>query len=437
MHDPHLAATGVLNYRDGELYCESAALAAIAGEVDTPTYVYSDAELRRNANRFLAAARELEQKCLVCYAVKANGNPALLRILAGLGLGADIVSGGELFLALKAGFEPQQIVFSGVGKTKREIAEAISAGILALHVESQDEQALLSQVAESLQRVAPMAVRVNPDIRVETHAHVATGQKSHKFGVSSNLALEMMRSAQQDRWLNPIGLSVHLGSQIKSVEPFELAAQTLGRLADQLAAGGLGLDYLDIGGGLAIDYGQGAGPTVPHWLLGAAPAVLRRGYRLLAEPGRAIVGSVGLLLTRVLYTKNQGGRRLIITDAGMTDLIRPALYGAEHPIVPVRSRTGARTVQVDIAGPVCESSDVLARNKSLPDLEPGDLLAILQTGAYGFVMSSNYNSRPRPAEVLVKGSRFRQIRRREGYAALLGDGEMDDDQPRAPETDSR
>jgi diaminopimelate decarboxylase len=418
--DP-LLETGALGYLSGELHCESVALSAIANEYGTPTYVYSKAELKRNAERFLNAARSLGGDCLICYAVKANGNPKLLRILSGLGLGADIVSGGELFLALKSGFDAQRIVFSGVGKTEREIREAISAGVLALHVESQGELALISRMAESLNQIASIAVRVNPNIKVETHAHVATGQKSHKFGVAPELSLDMIRTARQDPWLRPVGLSAHLGSQIKSVEPFEVVVQKLGRLADELSADGLQLDYLDIGGGLAIDYGQGAGPSVLDWLKTSSPNVLRRGYRLLVEPGRSIVGSAGFLLTRVLYTKDQAGQRIVITDAGMTDLIRPALYGAEHPIVPVFQSAGAEVTPVDIAGPVCESSDMLARGRSLPNLQPGDLLAILQAGAYGFAMSSNYNGRPRPAEVLAESARSCLIRRRESYASLLGD----------------
>lgn len=420
MDDPHLARPGVLDYRDGELHFESIGLPAIARLYGTPTYVYSYSELHRNATSFLEAAQGLEKDCLVCYAVKANGNPAILRILAGMGLGADIVSGGELYLALKSGFDPQHIVFSGVGKTDQEIAEAISAGVLALHIESQGEQAAVSRVAESLNKVASVAVRINPDIKVNTHAHVATGQKSHKFGVAPDRALAMMRAAQADPWLQPVGLSAHLGSQIGSVEPFDQVAQKLGQLAEELSADGLQLDYVDIGGGLAIDYGQGAGPSILEWLEGASPGILRRGYRLLVEPGRSIVGSAGLLLTRVLYTKNQGGRRIAITDAGMTDLLRPALYGAEHPVVPVIQPGGTEEALVDIAGPVCESSDVLARGRILPLLKPGDLLAVLQAGAYGFVMSSNYNGRPRPAELLVKGSRTEIIRQREGYSALLG-----------------
>jgi len=421
MADGRLEPAGAWDYRDGELHGESVALSAIARAYGTPTYVYSAAELRQNAGRFLAAAKSLAGECLVCYAVKANGNLEVLRILAGLGLGADIVSGGELFLALKSGFNRQHIVFSGVGKTEGEIAEAIAAGILALQVESQGELAAISRVAESSSLVAPIAVRVNPDIKVETHAHVATGQKSHKFGVAPDLALAMMRAAQTDPWLKPVGLSAHLGSQIKSVEPYRRAAVKLGELSDQLAADGQRLHYVDIGGGLAIDYGDGGGPPVQAWLEGISPAIHRRGYRLLVEPGRSIVGSAGVLLTRVLYTKDQGGRRIVVTDAGMTDLLRPALYGAQHPMAPVVRRGATMESVVDIAGPVCESSDVLASGRSLPELKPGDLLAILQTGAYGFVMSSNYNGRPRPAEVLVEGSQFRCIRQRESYDALLGD----------------
>lgn len=427
----------MLKYHGRELFCESVALSHIADKHGTPTYVYSLSQLRRNADSFLSAAEPLERDCLICYAVKANGNPALLQILAGLGFGADIVSGGELFLALRSGFDPKRIVFSGVGKTSQEISDAISAGIHALHVESEDEQFQISRIAQSLGKIAPVAVRVNPDIGVETHDHVATGQKNHKFGLEPGLALEMMRAAQEDPWLDPIGLSAHLGSQLASTEPFRQLADMLRSLADQLSEDGLELQYLDLGGGLAIDYDRviTAGesepadlsprPSVAEWFGVLGQAVRDSRYRLLVEPGRSVVGSAGLLLTRILYTKNQAGRRMIVADAGMTDLVRPALYGARHPIVPVVRAKAADADQVsllDVAGPVCESADFLARAVPLPALKPGDLLALLQAGAYGFAMSSNYNGRPRPEEVLVEGSNVRCIRQRESYDDLLGKG---------------
>lgn len=432
MNDTPWPAARAIGYQGSDLYCESVPLTHIAETFGTPTYVYSQRKLRANAQTFLAAAQGLGQDCLICYAVKANGNLSLLRILAALSLGADIVSGGELYLALRAGFEPQRIVFSGVGKTRREIEEAITAGILALHVESEEEQRLISRVARTLGTVASIAVRVNPDIEVDTHAHVATGQKGHKFGVAPEMALTMMRAAHDDPWLHPVGLSAHLGSQITAIQPYVRVAEKLGAMADDLGRSGLQLDYLDIGGGLAIDYdsttldSRASGHSVTEWLATASLPVSRRGLRLLVEPGRSIVGSAGLLLTSTLYTKNQASQGVIITDAGMTDLLRPALYGAQHPILAVtRGPKSARNVKVDVAGPVCESTDYFARDLELPDLAPGDLLAILQAGAYGFVMSSNYNGRPRPAEVLVDGEQIQCIRQRESYATLLGSADME------------
>jgi diaminopimelate decarboxylase len=412
-----------LEYMDNELFCDSMPLSQIAHIHGTPTYVYSLSELRKNAGAFVSASQELGDNCLVCYALKANGNLELLRLFAQMGLGADIVSGGELYLALRAGFDPRRIVFSGVGKTGQEIEDAIAAGILGLHIESQGELELVSQIARSLNRSTPIAVRVNPDIKVETHAHVATGQENHKFGVAPGIALSMMRAADADPWLRPVGLSAHLGSQIDALEPFVQVSDKLADMADMLATEGLRLNYIDLGGGLAIDYGQGSGPSIDHWLETGSKSIIRRGYRLLVEPGRSIVGSAGILLTKVLYTKIQGGQKIVVTDAGMTELVRPALYGAHHPIVPVVRPDESGITEneiVNVVGPVCETSDVLAVERSLPALEPGDLLAILQTGAYGFAMSSNYNGRLRPAEVLVDGDAFRCIRPRESYSVLHG-----------------
>ena len=421
---PHMIQdnSGAFNYHNRELKCGSVSLSEVAREFGTPAYVYSLAELRGRAQAYLAASARLGGQCLTCYAVKANGNPALLRVLSGLGLGADIVSGGELFLAEAAGFPPHKIVFSGVGKTRKEIEEALVTGVLALHIESLDELGLIAQIAQNLGHVAPVAVRVNPDIRVDTHAHVSTGEKTHKFGVTANLAEAMIQSAAESPWLRPVGISAHIGSQITSLEPFKEAAEKLGQLADALAISGVRLDYIDMGGGLAIDYGEGSGPGVFDWLAAVSEPVNRRGYKLLVEPGRSITGPAGVLLTRVLHIKEQGGRRIVVVDAGMNDLLRPALYDAQHPIVPVAQSDAAEaktTITVDLVGPVCESSDVLARDRTLPELKPGEYLAILKTGAYGFSMSSNYNGRQRPAEVLVEDDTYRIIREREQYDTLL------------------
>jgi len=419
-------SSDAFGYRNRELSCGSVSLLEVAREFGTPTYVYSLAELRAGAQAYLAASANLGGQHLTCYAVKANGNPTLLRVLSGLGLGADLVSGGELFLAKAAGFRPQEIVFSGVGKTPKEIEEAIVANVLALHVESLDELEQIAQIAQNLGNAAPIAVRVNPDIRVDTHAHVSTGEKTHKFGVAADLAETMLLTAADNPWLRPVGVSTHIGSQISSLTPFREAAEKLGQLADALASSGVRLDYVDMGGGLAIDYGTGPGPSVSDWLATVSEPIVGRGYRLLIEPGRSIIGPAGVLLTRVLHVKEQADRRIAVVDSGMNDLLRPALYDARHPVVPVvQSNTSQAMATVDIVGPVCESTDVLARDRSLPELRPGDYLAVLKTGAYGFSMSSNYNGRLRPAEVLVEDGAYRCIRKREQYDTLLGGSSME------------
>ena len=405
-------------YRDGELACEGVALSAVAAAVETPVYVYSHADLLARAGAVLSAAREATgDNALVCYAVKANGNPVLLRLLCETGLGADVTSGGELFLALHAGIAPRRIIFSGVGKKATEIAAALQAGIRALHVESEMELAAVASVAERLGLVAPVGVRVNPNISAATHPYISTGLHGHKFGVPRDRAVAMLRQAAAHRWLQPVGLATHIGSQITDLDPFVQSVDFLLELADEMGREGIRLEYVDAGGGLGIDY-QGAVPAAAEWVQTVGPRIAAAGYELVVEPGRSIVGRAGALLTRVVYTKAQGDKQFVIADAGMTDLIRPTLYQAHHPIAPVAERPGAPVV-VDLVGPICESSDFLARERLLPPLEPGDLLAVLHAGAYGYAMSSNYNGHLRPAEVLVEGDSFRVIRRRQTYDDLL------------------
>lgn len=405
-------------YRDGELACEGVALSAVAATVETPVYVYSHADLLARAGAVLSAAREATgDNALVCYAVKANGNPVLLRLLCEAGLGADVTSGGELFLALHAGIAPRRIIFSGVGKKATEIAAALQAGIRALHVESEMELAAVASVAERLGLVAPVGVRVNPNISAATHPYISTGLHGHKFGVPRDRAVAMLRQAASHRWLQPVGLATHIGSQITDLDPFVQSVDFLLELADEMGREGIRLEYVDAGGGLGIDY-QGAAPAAAEWVQTVGPRIAAAGYELVVEPGRSIVGRAGALLTRVVYTKAQGDKQFVIADAGMTDLIRPTLYQAHHPIAPVAERPGAPVV-VDLVGPICESSDFLARERLLPPLEPGDLLAVLHAGAYGYAMSSNYNGHLRPAEVLVEGDSFRVIRRRQTYDDLL------------------
>ena len=409
-------------YHKGELYCEAIPLTEIAATVGTPFYVYSQAEMLERARRLTEAARRVtDGKALVCYAVKANANPVLLRLLVEAGLGTDVTSGGELFLACHAGVVPDKIIFSGVGKQSAEIAEAIALGIRAIHVESEMELAAVAAEAERLGIVAPVGVRVNPNISAVTHPYISTGLHGHKFGVPRERAVAMLHFAASHPWLKPVGLAAHIGSQITDLAPFAQSVRFLIELADEMKGAGIGLEYIDAGGGLGIDYEQAA-PDAAEWVGTIGSIVSDAGYDLVIEPGRSIIGRAGALVTRVVYTKEQGTKRFVITDAGMTDLIRPTLYQAYHPIAPVIETT-ASPETVDIVGPICETSDFLARDRALPPVDRGDLLAVLHAGAYGYAMSSNYNGHLRPAEVLVTGDAFRVIRRRQTYEALLADTE--------------
>jgi diaminopimelate decarboxylase len=412
------------HYHNHSLHCEDVTLSAIAQSAGTPTYIYSQQALLNRANAYRQAAESIPNH-LICYAIKANGNPHLLRLLVNAGLGADVTSGGELFLAQEAGFPAEKILFSGVGKTGDEIEMALAGRIHGLHVESEMELALIGRIAAAQQQTAPISIRINPDIAAETHPHISTGRQAHKFGVTPDQAMQMLRQAADHPWLKPTGLAVHIGSQITQIEPFVMAAQFLIDFAGQAAAQGIPLEYLDVGGGLGIDYsGQdesGAVPDPAEWVTAVAQPVAAAGYGVVMEPGRSIVGPAGLLLTKVIYTKNQGGKQFIITDAGMSDLLRPSLYNAYHPIIPVKqANSGSQDLlTADIVGPICETGDTLGKERLLPPVQPGDLLAILQAGAYGFAMSSNYNGRPKPAEVLVNGHDFHLIRRRQSYGHLL------------------
>ncbi|HID53591.1 MAG TPA: diaminopimelate decarboxylase [Anaerolineae bacterium] len=402
-------------YKQNTLYCEDTPLADIADAVGTPAYVYSQAELLRRA-----AAFQVENG-LACYAVKANGNPTLLHLLGQAGIGADVTSGGELFLALHAGISPEKIIYSGVGKLRREIEYALEAGIRALHVESAMELETIAEVAMQRQVIASVGVRVNPNIAVETHPYISTGQREHKFGVSPDTAVAILQFAQHHPWLQPVSLAAHIGSQITDLPPFVESARFLVNMANELAENGIRLQYLDVGGGLGIDYGAGNVLPLAEWVTAVTEPILQAGYEVIMEPGRSIVGPTGALLTRVVYTKPQGDKEFLIVDAGMNDLLRPTLYKAHHPILPVEQMTGTAIVPVtyDIVGPICETGDFLAKAFPLPRQEPGDLLAVMQAGAYGFAMASNYNGRPRPAEVLVNGNQYSIIRQRQTYDHLL------------------
>ncbi|MBZ5512450.1 MAG: diaminopimelate decarboxylase [Acidobacteriia bacterium] len=409
-------------YRRDVLHCERAPLPELAQKHGTPLYVYSATTIRDRYRTFDRAFRGFPHT--VCYSVKANSNLALLKMLAGLGCGFDVVSGGELRRVLRAArTAARRVVFSGVGMTAEEMDAALRAGILMFNVESESEMAALAQRCARLKKTARLAFRVNPDVPAETHPYIATGLHQHKFGVPIDAARRLYERAAQEKWLEVAGVSVHIGSQITSVEPFGMAMERVAELVRALKSDGHRIRYVDAGGGLGIRYDAQELPEFAEHARDFARAVtrpLRRsGVHLLLEPGRAIVGPAGALLVRVLYRKSNNGKSFVVVDAAMNDLIRPALYGAHHEIVPVeRTRVQERDI-VDVVGPICETGDFFARDRALPPVEEGGLLAILDTGAYGMSISSNYNTRPRAAEVLVEGKKARVIRKRETVVELL------------------
>jgi len=389
----------------GELVAESVPLERIAQQVGTPTYVYAAATLDRHL-RVLHEAFGREKR-LICYAVKACGNLSLLERFAKGGAGFDIVSGGELQRVLKAGGSAQKVVFAGVGKTRDEMAAALKAGILMFNVESAEELKALDAVGQELGVRAPFALRVNPDVDAKTHRHISTS-KGSKFGIDVREARALYAEARGWRGVKAIGLDYHIGSQLTKLLPVKQAVGKVAKLFKELNAAGFGLTHLDVGGGIGIRYQNESTPTLQQWAKAVLEPLEGLDATLVLEPGRVIVGNAAVLLTRVLYRK----KHFVIVDAGMNDLVRPALYDAHHEIVPVRPRRGAKR-SVDVVGPVCESADVLGRGRKLSPLEPGDLLAVMSAGAYGMSMSSNYNARPRAAEVLVDGDSYRVIRERE------------------------
>ena len=407
-------------YSRRELHAENLPLSRLVKSVGTPSYIYSYQTLVRHFQIFDGAFSTLPH--LTCYSVKANSNLALLRIFSRLGGGFDIVSQGELARALQAGADPRRIVFSGVGKTETELAAAVRAGVMLINVESLPELLLLSRVAKRWKRRVRISFRLNPDISAESHPYLTTGTPENKFGIDIKEALSVYRRAARLPFLEPAGIDCHIGSQITSLKPFVAVLRKLKSLISRLGRLGIDISFLDLGGGLGITY-RNETPPHPDEYARVIEKELRgftgspSGITLILEPGRVIVGNAGILVARVLYTKKVGRKEFVITDAGMNDLIRPALYDSFHDIIPVRPRKGPRK-KVDVVGPICESGDFFARDRKLPPLRSGDLLAIMGAGAYGFSMSSNYNSRPRAAEVLVRGNRFAVIRRRENQEDL-------------------
>ncbi len=404
-------------YRDRALYCDGVALADIAARAGTPCYVYSAGAVLANFGAYDSSFGDLPHT--VCYAVKANGNLALLRLLAQAGAGFDIVSGGELYRVLKAGGDPSKVVFSGVGKTAAEIGEALAAGIFVFNCESEPELALVNALAHRRGVKARVALRVNPDVDAATHAYISTGSLAHKFGVDIALAEAVYDQARQHENLLIEGVSCHIGSQLMDPRPVMEAVDRVLALIERLRARGFDIRHVDLGGGLGVAYKpEEVSPAICEFVKALRARVEGRGLHAMIEPGRSIVGNAGVLLTRVLYRKKTGDKDFVIIDAAMNDLIRPALYGAYHDILPVRERDGGRT-RVDVVGPVCETGDFLARDRELPEVLPGDLLAVRSAGAYGFVQASNYNARPRAAEVLVEGQNWRIVRQRESYQDLV------------------
>ena len=405
-----------------ELLCDQLSMAALAEKYGTPLYVYSADHIESRYKSFDAAFRRVPHT--ICYSVKANSNLAILKLLARRKSGFDVVSGGELERVLRADKKAaSRVVFSGVGKTKDEIDLALKSRILIFNVESESELAVLMERAAALKRKARMALRVNPDVFAETHPYISTGLREHKFGVPIQNARDLYAQAARSEWLDVAGVSVHIGSQIMSVDPFMAAMQRVADLVRELCEAGFKIRYVDAGGGLGISYSSDSDVDFAARVSQYGDALLKGlgglKVHILLEPGRTIVGPAGALLTRVLYLKKNGSKRFMVTDAAMNDLLRPSLYRAHHEIVPVvRQRNSAFGI-FDVVGPVCETGDFFARDRELPEAAEGDLLAILDAGAYGMALSSNYNSRPRPAEVLVSGRSSKVVRKRETVSDLL------------------
>ncbi len=414
--------------KSSSLHCEHVALERLAAKFGTPLYVYSGSTIRERFCAFDAAFGEVTHT--VCYSVKANSNLHILRMLSRLGSGFDVVSGGELQRVLRVDRRAaRRVVFSGVGKTAVEMDLALRAGILLFNLESESEAEVLVQCAARLRKRARVALRVNPDVSAQTHPYISTGLHQHKFGIPIAESSRIYRELARSRYLQPAGISVHIGSQITSVAPFSEAMARVSELAKELNAAGLDIRYIDAGGGLGICYQAANLNGFPQRAREYAEAVLAPlsslGVHLLLEPGRAIVGPAGVLLTRVLYRKHNDSKNFLVVDAAMNDLIRPSLYNAHHDIVPVDLAGDTDAPQkFDVVGPICETGDFFGRDRDLPSVAEGDLLAILDAGAYGMSISSNYNTRPRAAEVLVEGKKIRLIRRREKIADLWQDEKL-------------
>jgi len=406
-----------VEYVDDELYIERVAVKDIADSVGTPCYIYSYSSIENNFNSYLNSLSELDP--LICYSTKANSNIAVLKLYSKLGAGFDIVSGGELKRVLLAGGDTSKIVFSGVGKTDAEIEEAIKAEILFFNIESIDELHAINRVATNLGKKAPIAIRVNPDIDPKTHPYISTGFKKSKFGIEIGNSINVYMEASKMKGINIIAIDAHIGSQIFELSSFNDSLQKLTVLADTLIKENINIQYIDIGGGLGITYSKDETPPSMEEYAGIIKNHLKsKPYKPVLEPGRSLVGNAGIMTTKVLYTKKGSEKNFIIIDAAMNDLIRPAFYNSHHEIIPVKKNEKSTCI-VDIVGPICESGDFLATDREFPTVANGEYLAVLSAGAYGFVMSSNYNTRPRAAEVMVKGDKMSIIKDRESFEDLI------------------
>lgn len=403
-------------YRENVLFCEDVSVEEIADKVGTPFYLYSHATLKRHFQAFSTAFEGIDN--LICYSAKANTNLAVLKLFADLGCGLDIVSGGELYRGLKSGFAPDRVVYSGVGKSTNEIDYALENGILMFNVESLVELELINQRAGRLNKRAPIAIRVNPNVDPKTHPYISTGLKKNKFGISAEAAIEGYRAARRLDHIDVVGVACHIGSQITESDPFKAALSSLKALIKELKQMGINIKYLDMGGGLGITYADEKPPPIHEYADTIIAQLKDKDLTLVLEPGRVLVGNAGILVTKVLYRKTGGVKNFVIVDAGMNDLMRPTLYNAFHAIEPVVN-SGNDLIVADVVGPICESSDFLAVDRSMAGVDGGDLLAVMSAGAYGYVMSSNYCSRPRVAEVMVKDGRFHVVKARENYEDLV------------------
>ncbi len=410
------------SYNDGELYCEQAPLASIAEKIGTPCYVYSKRSLVDSYDSYDKAFSPVDH--LVCFALKSCANLSVIRLLAQRGAGADIVSQGELFRALKAGVPGERIIYSGVGKTRQEITYALENGIYCFNVESMPELDLIDQVASSMGLTAPVSLRINPDVESGTHEYTTTGKKETKFGIPFDQALECYRKIASYENLRIMGIDTHIGSQIVSSQPFVAAYEKIARLFRELEKDGIELEFCDIGGGLGIRYNDEVPPTPGQFAEAVLPVTEPLGCRIVIEPGRSISGNAGVLLTRVVHYKQTEVKNFAVVDAGMNDIIRPSLYGAYHRVEPVVQANDRGQTTVDVVGPICESGDFIAKDRAMQQVSEGDLLCVYSAGAYTATMASNYNGRPRAAEVLVDGSGWEVVRKAETLDDLIRGEEL-------------